>query len=69
MFNLGFTVYASGSGTMPTAVASALASGLTSWVDGAQGQLVAILPIALGLVITIAVVFFAINFFRAIVHI
>ena len=54
---------------MPSPVASALSAGLTSWVDAAQGQLVAVLPIAIGLVVTIAVVFFGIRFFRAIVHI
>lgn len=57
-------VEASGSGTMPSPVASALASALSTWVNTAQDQFVALLPVAIGLVITIAVTFMAIRYFR-----
>jgi biopolymer transport protein ExbB/TolQ len=54
---------------MPSPIADALSTGLTSFVDTAQGQFVALLPIALGLVIAIAVTFMAIRYFRGLVKI
>jgi hypothetical protein len=54
---------------MPSPVAEALGTGLSTWVSSAQAQFVALLPVALGLVITIAVTFMAIRYFRGIVKI
>jgi hypothetical protein len=54
---------------MPSPVASAIAAGLGDWVDAAQSQFVSLLPVALGLVVTIAVTFMAIRYFRGIVKI
>lgn len=54
---------------MPSPVATALSTALTSFVDTAQAQFVALLPVALGLVITIAVTFMAIRYFRGLVKI
>lgn len=54
---------------MDATVAAALASGVSDFVDGAIAQLTANLPVALGVTITVAVVFFGIRTFRAIAHI
>jgi len=54
---------------MPSPVATALATGLGDFVQSAQDQFVALLPVALGLVITIAVTFMAIRYFRGLVKI
>lgn len=54
---------------MPSPVSTALNTGLTSFVTSAQAEFVNLLPIALGLAITVAVTFMAIRYFRGIVKI
>lgn len=54
---------------MDATLAASLESGLTTFSSDAATQLAAVLPIALGLLVSIAVVFFGIKMFRAIVHI
>ena len=54
---------------MDTTVAGALSAGLTSWKGDVASQIAVVLPLALGLAVTIAVVFFAIRLFRGIAHV
>jgi len=54
---------------MDASVAAALGVGLDSFVDSATNQLVANLPLAIGIAVSVAVVFFGIRTFRAIAHV
>lgn len=54
---------------MPSAVASSLSAGLTTFSDGVTTQLTTVVPIAIGVVVAVALLFFTIRIFRGIVHI
>jgi len=54
---------------MDATVAAAMTTGLTSIKTESLEQLAANVPLALGVVITVAVLFFGIRTFRAIAHV
>lgn len=54
---------------MDTAVANTLATGLGDLSDDALAQFGAMLPIGFGVLITVAVTFFAIKTLRGLIHI
>jgi len=54
---------------MDPTVAAELSSQLGDFKDGAYAQIVAVLPIAVPLVITVSLVFFGWRMFRAMAHV
>lgn len=54
---------------MPSAVATALTDGLGDFSDAISTQFASLLPVALGVVIFVAVAFMAVRYFRGITKI
>lgn len=54
---------------MDATVSAALTTGVTGFADDAVAQLASVLPIALGVTITVGVLFLGIKIFRAITHV
>ena len=54
---------------MDTTVAGALSTALTTFKGDAMTQLGTVLPLAIGVAITVGVLFFGIKLFRSIAHV
>jgi len=54
---------------MDTAVATAISTGLGTFADDALSNFATVIPLALGVTITVAVAFMVVRAFRAIAHV